>query len=155
MNCGPFIPSYLSLRFQVAPAVRDGADVQWRGRSESLRCSTAPRISTRQPCFKQINRVSRTCTLSASHAAFLKPSTKVDDEFEVHAAYAAWILHQWKPAEPYVPKPPMPQAMQAKVADPREHKLNVFKSPFVTSIGARCFVASVFNFASGRSRTST
>ena len=83
------------------------------------------------------------------------PSTKADDELTVHEAYAAWIREIWKPGEPHMTKPRMPQAMQAKVSDPREHKLNVFKNAFVTSIGARCFVASVLNSASGRSRSST
>ena len=83
------------------------------------------------------------------------PSTKADDELTVHEAYAAWIREIWKPGEPHMAKPPMPQAMQAKVSEPCKHKQNVFKSSFVTNISVRCFVANVLNSASGRSRSST
>ena len=82
-------------------------------------------------------------------------STKADDELTVHEAYAAWIREIWKPGEPYVAKPPMPQAMQAKVSDPRKPKQGVFKTSSVTQISARFFVANVLNFASGRCRPST
>ena len=74
-------------------------------------------------------------------------STEADDELTVHEAYAAWIREIWKPGEPHMAKPPMPQAMQAKESDLRKHKQNVFKSSFVTNISARFFVANVLNFA--------
>ena len=83
------------------------------------------------------------------------PSTKADDELTVHEAYAAWIREMWKPGEPDVARPPMPQAMQAKVSDPRKPKQGVFKTSFATHISTHFFIANVLNFASGRCRSST